>query len=651
MPHSSRLLIFAVSVLLVGLLVYLSGTDGPFFFDDRPALIENELVQIDGTVVDEWRTAALSSNSGLLRRPVSMLSFTAQHVLAGDFSAVVLKAGNLTIHLAIAALLYFFSYAVLDALAIGRDRPTRQLIAVTAAAIWLLHPLHVSTVLYTVQRMAQLATLFVLVGLLTFMRYRQRWAEHGAPPGELLAAALWLLLLTVFAALSKENGALLPWLIIVLEVTIFRGVWAAAKNHYLHWLGWTLLVLPVMLILLVLALSPETLVGGYSGREFSLEQRLLTQLRLLWRYLGWLCFPNINDMGFQHDDIPLSGGLLQPLSTAFALAGWLLALGLAFRFRLRYPLILLSLLFYLVGHSMESSVWPLEMVYEHRNYLPSMMICLVIAVLLVVPVTQSKRVGVGYPILGALFILCFLLFIRVQSWSDELTLSRVNLVQHPESSRSNYFYANALLRRYRRSEQFGLNEQDRSELLLLSRHYFERMYQTNDRDVAALVMLYCLDSQYYPALLDQADWLSELEALLETRTLQPSDWNSLDTLMDCFAASPDAASETQVLALLDKLAARYPLVEDIFRFRYRYLAAAGVEPGELLPLLLRAQELAPQTTWVHHYLLLEYARMQDLANLYEQARLWLLHDPRRYHLHQLKSLFTAGESTAELSRD
>ena len=92
-------------------------------------------------------------------------------------------------------------------------------------------------------------------------------------------------------------------------------------------------------------------------------------------------------------------------------------------------------------------------------------------------------------------ILCLLLFVRVQTWSDELMLSRINLAQHPKSSRSNYFYANALLRHYRRSEERGLSDRERNESLLLSRHYFERMYQTNERDVAALVMLFYLDGQ------------------------------------------------------------------------------------------------------------------------------------------------------------
>ena len=71
--------------------------------------------------------------------------------------------------------------------------------------MWLFHPLHVSTVLYVVQRMAQLSSLFVVLGLFVYCRYRLRWAESGSSAGELVTAALWLLLITLAAVLAKEN--------------------------------------------------------------------------------------------------------------------------------------------------------------------------------------------------------------------------------------------------------------------------------------------------------------------------------------------------------------------------------------------------------------------------------------------------------------
>lgn len=635
----TRLRFFTVMICLAGLLLYLPGVKGPLLLDDKPALTENERVQINGAVMDEWRAAALSSSSGPLRRPIAMLSFAANYVLAGDFSAPWVKLVNLAIHLAISVLLYGVFLAVLTGSRLVSDTGTRRLVALTAAAIWFLHPLNVSTVLYAVQRMTQLSALFVAVGLLVFMHYRQRWAEKGPVLGEVLAAGLWLLLLTTLAVLSKENGALLPWLIVVLEVVVYRGVWADGTSRLLRLLAWTLLIAPVVLVVLGYVFSPELLQQGYAGREFTLEERLFTQARLLWHYLGWICLPNINAMGFHHDDIPLSTGLMSPLTTVLAVIGWLVLLTVAFLLRTRMPLLLLAVVFFLVGHAMESTVIPLEMVYEHRNYLPATMTCLALAYLLVVPASRSDRVGVKVPLLGVLSVLCLLLFVRVQAWTDEVRLSGVSLMNHPESPRSNHMYGNALLKRGQNAGLPELSQGERDELLLLSRNYFEKMYLADNRDVAALVMLFYLDTHYFSQLQSHVDWLSPLDELLLTRRLQATDWNALDLLFDLIGSNPAMISDARARALLDLLEARYPGSADVLRFRYQYLLRDVGDPAQLLPLLQQAQELAPHAGWVYHMLLREQARSQDVPGMYQSARAWLANDPNRYYIHQIKGLF------------
>ena len=651
MLSPTRLLIVAVLVCVAGLMAYLPGVNGPLLFDDKPWLTANRLVQIDGTTADEWRTAALSSHSGPLRRPLAMLSFAANYALAGDFSPQALKAVNILIHFCVGLLLYLFFMAIVTSLKLVPELGTRRLLALTAAAIWLLHPLNVSTVLYTIQRMTQLSMLFVVLGLCVFMHYRQRWAEAGSGPGEVIASGLWLLLLTALAALSKENGALLPWLIVALEVSVFRGAWAGRTNRQLRAAGWIVLVAPIVLLVLIFLFSPERLQAGFVGREFTLQERLLTQPRLLWRYLGWICFPNINDMGFHHDDIPWSTGLQSPVTTVLALTGWLSLLLGALFLRNRFPLLLLATLFFLIGHSMESSVLPLEMVYEHRNYLPGILLCLALAYVIVIPASRSTRLSVWYPVSGALIVLCFLLFVRVQTWSDEMTLSRVNLVHHPESPRANHMYGNALVRHIQDEKSNTLSERERRESLLVARHYFERMYQTDDRDVAALVMLLYLDSHFFTQLQGQVDWLSSLDELLKTRRLQPTDWNALSLFFDLADTGTGMASEAQVAALLELLQERYPNSADSLRYRHQYLSRGGQESAQLLPLLQRAQNLAPRSDWVYRLLLSEQASNGDVPGMYESARLWLLHDPNRYHVNQLKPLFGEADPATGSSDD
>jgi hypothetical protein len=208
-----------------------------------------------------------------------------------------------------------------------------------------------------------------------------------------------------------------------------------------------------------------------------------------------------------------------------------------------------------------------------------------------------------------------------------------------------------LLRHYRRADERGLDERERSEALLLSRHYFERMYQTNNRDVAAMVMLYYLDSTYFTQLRDQVDWLEKLDELLATRTLQPSDWNALGLLFELLGEGNDVPAQARVLDLLDRLAARYPGSPSVLRYRYEYLAAMNAEPAQLLPLLRQAQALTPGASWIYAAVLHEQAREQDVAAMYESARDWLRYDPQRYRINQIKTLFSVAEPLAEASHE
>ena len=312
-------------------------------------------------------------------------------------------------------LLYYLFERIIAGLRLSVDVTTRRLLALTAVGIWLLHPLNVSTVLYAVQRMAQLSALFVVAGLLVFYALPPAvgggrgncWRSSGCRPVAGVAHYFC----------SPFEG---KWCAVALADS------RAGSLHFSRRLGgsaqsgaslyrYILLLLPIGLVFLLLALTPESPVGGYARREFTLEERLLTQPRLLWRYLGWIVIPNINDMGFQHDDIPLSTRLFSPVTTMLALLGWGLTLAVGILLRRLYPLLLLAVLFFLVGHSMESTLIPLEMVYEHRNYLPGMLVCMALAALIVLPASRSKKLSVWYPIAGAISVVALLLFIRVHA--------------------------------------------------------------------------------------------------------------------------------------------------------------------------------------------------------------------------------------------
>jgi len=142
-----------VGALLVTVLVYWVGLNGPFVMDDP-----NNLDPIKQWLHGEnsWRYALLGNTAGLFGRALSMATLMANAWLAGD-SPHAFKLGNLVFHLACGVV----GWQVLRR-ALARD-PNLATDADPAAALltalWLLHPLNVSTVLYVIQRMAQVSTL------------------------------------------------------------------------------------------------------------------------------------------------------------------------------------------------------------------------------------------------------------------------------------------------------------------------------------------------------------------------------------------------------------------------------------------------------------------------------------------------------------
>lgn len=219
-----RHLVLAILVLM-GLCagVYANGLFGGFLFDDYPNIVQNTMPHL---VMDgggqNWFVAALSSNSEMLKRPVSMLSFAA-NLYGFGMSPLAFKLVNLGIHLLIGLLVYHLAFRLVPYLTQSTEstnsasRP--RLIALVATGLWLLHPLHVSDVVYIVQRMNQLTTLFMLAGLLCYAEGRRRNLQ--GQPG-LLIAFSGLTAFGLLAVFSKENGALIVLYAFVVEALCFR---------------------------------------------------------------------------------------------------------------------------------------------------------------------------------------------------------------------------------------------------------------------------------------------------------------------------------------------------------------------------------------------------------------------------------------------
>lgn len=424
-------------ILLLALAVYLPGLAGPFFFDDYGTL--PRLADFGG--VDDASTALLffagdyTSQGG---RPLALASFLL-NAQAWPADPWAFKATNLALHLATGALLFVFCRQLLRGLPGAASRA--GLAAALTAAFWLLNPLNVSTVLYVVQRMAQLAALAMLGGLVAYLHGRRLLATRPRRGRAWMTAAV--LLFTPLAMLGKENGALLPVLILALECTVLRAgpdVPAAPGRDWRLALLW----LPALLLLAALAHFAQF----YGGRDFSLGERLLTEARVLFDYLWHWFNPFAMPRGVLADGYQVSRGLLSPPATLPAVAG-ILALGAwALWARQRHPLAALAILFYLAGHLMESTVLPLEIYFEHRNYLPAMLLALPPAAWLAQAPGRHRRLLLAL-VAAVLLALSFQTFRLARVWGDELALARWSLAANPASTRAYDNLAGVLTRQGR----------------------------------------------------------------------------------------------------------------------------------------------------------------------------------------------------------
>jgi hypothetical protein len=342
---------------------YWPGLQGPLLLDDFSNLASLEKLDLQR----DFAVDIVGGNaSGPLGRPLSMASFVLESLYLDDGVPGQKRLG-VFIHLINACLVLLLCLRLLRAAGIRRP----MWFAGLTAGLWLSAPLLLSTTLYVVQRMTLLAAMFSLIALCAYCIARDRNLE-----GE-RALRWWLLALasTVCAFLSKENGLLTLPMMTAIEVFIYGFQSRKPLSRRLLQGGHGLvLLLPMLGLLTVFALRPEWALGGYNVREFSLLERLLTEARVLWMYLAQLLRPNVHTLGLYQDDIVISTGLLQPLSTLFALGAWLVVLlGIvASAFWRRGRLLAFGVSFFLVGHALESTIFPLELYFEHRNYLPSL---------------------------------------------------------------------------------------------------------------------------------------------------------------------------------------------------------------------------------------------------------------------------------------
>lgn len=354
---------YGLLLLLIALvvMVYSSGTSGALYYDDYRPLSQLQAIH-------DWLSAAVyitSETSGPLGRPLSMLTFALQYqswpLAPGHFLWF-----NIVLHAINGILVYLLVVVLLTHLHKQQNTTafpisTWQWTALFITALWLFSPMQISTSLIAIQRMTGLSAFFLFAGLLFYVNGLSNTASN-------LTKARWqqltgLILLTVLAVFSKENGILLPTLALVLERTIFHNQTDPDKKIRLWYLWGCFAVVFGYLLYVVFSTG-----GVYPFRDFTMLERLLTQPYILLTYLKLAFFPDLFSYNPFHDNIQVFQSDNLPLFAIFSILIVIVLLVVAIRWNRRLPVLSFGILWFFAAHLLESTVIGLELYFEHRNY-------------------------------------------------------------------------------------------------------------------------------------------------------------------------------------------------------------------------------------------------------------------------------------------
>lgn len=425
MDLKKYLFISFIVMMAVVFMVYLPSLSGGFLYDDFWSL--EKLSEINGVISWENLSAYLiSSDTGPLKRPVSMLSFLidAQDWPADPYS---FRVTNLIIHIFNGLLLFTLLFGVLKI----KENISVVWIALFATLLWMLHPFLVSTVAYMVQRMAMLPVFFALLSMLLYLKVRLRYQEFS-----LLKSSFYLSFilygLSFLAALSKENGLLILLYIPLFEYFICQKYLNLSLMKKYSRLLFT--ILPVVLLILALAIKFPDFYHGYKIRDFTLYERLISEARALTKYLFHWAIPSVMTEGVYTDTFKASTSLLNPISTIFSLLFIGVLITLAIKLRNKWPLFSFAVLFYFVSHLIESTFIPLQLYFEHRNYAAYLFLALPL-VLAVFKGIKNTQLAWVILMLISLF-LASQTFFRSALWGDPIRLKTESLEAYPKSIRA-----------------------------------------------------------------------------------------------------------------------------------------------------------------------------------------------------------------------
>jgi len=411
-----RATLAALAIAFVVGLLYSNTLGSPFVFDDSFNIVANRFIRVTHVGVGELYRAAFESR---LDRPVAYLSFALNYYVGG-YEVAGYHVVNIVIHGINGILVY-----LLALFAFRRHSG----MALVAALVFVAHPLQTQAVTYIVQRMTSLAVMFYLLALLLYIRGRLQtvcWKRCAFWGGGLVC---WLLALG-----SKEIVAVLPVTVLLCEWAFFSAAGGGWTRRSVAYAAASVAILAVLVLVYIGEDPVEKTLRTYVYRDFTLAERVLTEFRVVVLYLSLWVLPLPSRLNLLHP-ISLSRSLLEPVTTILSLLVVVGLVTLALVFARKNRLVSFGILWLLLHLVMESSVIGLELIFEHRMYLPSVGLAVLTSALLFAGPAPARgwRIAVSLLVIG---LLGTATYFRNEDWRDKVTLWSDVIAKNPEEPRA-----------------------------------------------------------------------------------------------------------------------------------------------------------------------------------------------------------------------
>ena len=421
-----------LSLLVVLLTIYSNSFNGEWHFDDYANIVENSYIKIKSFSWPEIKNCMYGFTQENPSRPLSYLSFAINYKIGG-MDVLGFHLVNFIIHYLAAFFLFLFIYKTLKLpLLEGKYLQIAYPVALLSTFFWALNPVHVTSITYIVQRMASMAGLFYIMSMYFYLKGR---TAHNITHS--LSFYILCGIAGFAAVLSKENAVMLPISILLFDLFLIQG----ATKENVKKLS-KILFLPFLLILITGFIYTDGFSDRfreYEIRDFSLAQRLLTEPRVILFYLSLLFYPASSRLTLLYD-IEVSRTLFQPWTTIPDILLIISIIIFVLYIAGKRPLISFCIIFYFLNHLIEGSVFPLELIYEHRNYLPSMLLFIPFAMLAIRTIDYFSQAKIIFSAvaLGIILILIgegYVTYDRNRIVGDDFLLWTDNIKKSPLLSR------------------------------------------------------------------------------------------------------------------------------------------------------------------------------------------------------------------------